>query len=75
MSDEIKATSEPKLKTHRAISVKLSTIAKIEEYRKYERETYDEILSRWYAAVESRKGKKKGDEEWKTLGNQLIGTV
>ena len=58
MSDEITRT-----KTHTSISLKLETKLKMEEYRKYPRETFDEILMRCFAMIDSRKGKKKGGDE------------
>jgi len=48
-----------KPKTHTSISLKLDSKARLETYRKYPRETYDEILDRLFSQIESRKGKKK----------------
>ncbi len=54
--------TEEKIKTHSSIALKVETKAKLEEYRKYERETYDEIIMRLVRQVESRKGKKKEED-------------
>ena len=54
---------EPRTKTHTSISLKIETKVKMEEYRKYPRETFDEILMRCFSMVDSRKGKKKEEVE------------
>lgn len=54
---------EPRTKTHTSISLKIETKMKMEEYRKYPRETFDEILMRCFSMVDSRKGKKKEEVE------------
>jgi len=59
MSEEIKE----KIKTHSSIALKIETKEQLETYRKYARETYDEILVRLFSQIESRKGKKKEVEE------------
>ena len=51
-----------KVKTHSSIALKIETKEQLETYRKYPRETYDEILDRLFSQIESRKGKKKADE-------------
>ncbi len=59
MTEEIKETKEQKVKTHSNIALKVETKEQLETYRKYPRETYDEILDRLFSQIESRKGKKK----------------
>ncbi len=49
-------------KTHSSIALKVETKKQLETYRKYPRETYDEILDRLFSQIESRKGKKKESE-------------
>ena len=56
MTEEIKVE---KVKTHSSIALKIETKTQLETYRKYPRETYDEILERLFSQIESRKGKKK----------------
>jgi len=56
-------SEEPRTKTHTSISLKIETKVKMEEYRRYPRETFDEILMRCFAMVDSRKGKKKEETE------------
>lgn len=48
-----------KQKTHSSIALKIETKTQLETYRKYPRETFDEILERLFSQIESRKGKKK----------------
>lgn len=55
----VEETKKEKVKTHSSIAILLTTKAKLEEYRKYPRETYDEIIMRMVASVESRRGKKE----------------
>lgn len=60
MSEEIKEEiMTEKVKTHSSIALKIETKKQLEMYRKYSRETYDEILDRLFSQIESRKGKKK----------------
>jgi len=68
MSEEIKEINNldliyksgvQKAKTHSSIALKIETKTQLETYRKYPRETYDEILDRLFSQIESRKGKKK----------------
>jgi len=48
-----------KTKTHTSISIKLETKTSLEKFRRYERETFDEIITRVVKAAESRRGKKE----------------
>lgn len=49
-------------KTHSSIALKIVTKEWLETYRKYPRETYDQILERLFSQIETRKGKKKVEE-------------
>ena len=52
-----------KVKTHSSIALKIETKTRLEQYRKYPRETYDEILDRLFDQMDSRRGKKNEKPE------------
>lgn len=54
--------AENKIRTHSSVALKVETKERLEMYRKYPRETYDEILERIFNQMETRKGKKKEGE-------------
>ena len=59
LSVEAQDNKPTKVKTHSSIALKIETKTQLEKYRKYPRETYDDILERLFSQIESRKGKKK----------------
>jgi len=59
LSVEAQDNKPTKQKTHSSIALKIETKEQLETYRKYPRETYDEILDRLFTQIESRRGKKK----------------